>query len=61
MICERGDTVLVSYWEGDVKRHVKGKLLEETPEYFKIELNNYITTIFREYVIKIESVKRRRE
>jgi hypothetical protein len=49
-----GAIIRVHYMEGDFQRFIKGELLEETPDFLKVQLNNYIVTIAKRYVIKWE-------
>ena len=50
----------VNYEEGGGTRYIKGRLIKETDDYVMIELNNYITKIFKNYIIKIEVPKNNR-
>ena len=50
----------INYEEGGVTRYIKGRLIKETDDYVMIELNNYITKIFKNYIIKIEVAKKSR-
>ena len=59
MRCD-AQTVRVSYYEHGAPRFIKGKLIEETSEYITIELNHYITKIFKSYIEKIEIEKPKR-
>lgn len=47
----------VDYYQGDTPRFIKGMLRDETDEYVELELRNYITKIFKKYIIKIEVEK----
>jgi len=47
----------VSYVEHCEPRFIKGKLIEETDDYIKLELNRYIVTIFKRCIEKIEVEK----
>lgn len=48
------EAVRVHYYEGETPRFIKGILLEETPDFLKIQLENYIVTISKKYIIKWE-------
>jgi len=52
-----GDAIRVHYYEGDNLRFLSGKLIEETEEFIKVEMRNYIVTIKKEYIVKMESPK----
>ena len=55
-----GEAVAVHYYEGEVQRFLKGILLEENEYFIKVELRNYIVTISKKQIIKMESPKRGR-
>lgn len=50
----------VNYEEGGGTRYIKGRLIKETDDYVMIEIHNYITKIFKKYIIKIEVPKNNR-
>ena len=52
-----GEAVAVNYYEGDTPRFLKGILLEENEDFIKVELHNYIVTIAKRQIIKIETPK----
>jgi len=52
-----GEVVRVHYYEGDVLRFLKGILLEDNNNFVKVELNNYIVTIAKNQVAKMETTK----
>lgn len=51
--------IRVNYYEGENPRFIKGLLKNETDEFIELELRNYITKIFKKYIIKIEVEKPR--
>ena len=55
-----GEAVRVNYYEGDTPRFLKGTLLEDNEDFIKVELNNYIVTIAKKQIIKIEIAKNNR-
>lgn len=55
-----GEAVAVHYYEGDIPRFLKGILLEETDDFIKVELRNYIVTIAKKQIIKMETPKNNR-
>jgi len=55
-----GEAVRVHYYEGDVLRFLKGKLIEETEGFITVEMHHYIVTIAKKQVAKIETQKNRR-
>jgi len=51
-------TVLrINYKQGEEPRFIKGFLRKETEEYIEIELNKYLTRIYKKHIIKIEVEK----
>jgi hypothetical protein len=51
--------IRINYYEGDVLRFLKGRLLEEDTNFVKVELDNYIVTISKDHIVKMEVSKRR--
>jgi len=51
----------INYFQGDDPRFIKGKLRAETDDYIELELNKYITKIYKKYIIKIEVEKSGRD
>ena len=49
-----GEAVRIHYNEGETSRFVKGILLEETPDFLRIQLENYIVTISKKVINKWE-------
>jgi len=54
---EAQQVLRVNYFQGDDPRFIKGKLKSETDDYIELELNKYITKIYKKYIIKIEVEK----
>ena len=52
-----GEVVRVHYYEGEgaTPRFIKGILLEDTPDFVKVQMQNYIVQIAKKYVIKLET------
>ncbi len=48
------EAVRINYYEGETPRFVKGLLVEETPDFLKVQLENYVVTIAKRYIIKWE-------
>jgi len=54
---EAQQVLRINYFQGDEPRFIKGKLRSETDDYIELELNKYITKIYKKYIIKIEAEK----
>lgn len=52
-----GVAIRVHYHQDGEIRFLKGFLLEENEQFIKIELNNYIVTIARDQIAKMEVAK----
>lgn len=52
-----GEAVRLHYYEGEQLRFIKGVLIEETQDFVKIELDNYITSINKKEIAKLEIAK----
>jgi len=52
-----GEAVSVHYYEGEIPRFLKGKLIGEDENFIKVELNRYVVRISKQQIIKIETVK----
>jgi hypothetical protein len=48
------EVVRVHYIEGETPRFIKGLLLEETPDFLKIQLQNYVVNISKKAITKWE-------
>ena len=57
MAGEAQQILRINYYQGSEPRFIKGKLREETDDYIELELNKYITKIYKKYIIKIEAEK----
>lgn len=57
MASEAGRILRINYFQGDEARFIKGILKNETDEFIELELRNYMTKIFKKYIIKIEIEK----
>jgi hypothetical protein len=61
MTGEAQQILRINYFQGDEPRFIKGILKSETDEYIEIELNKYITKIYKKYIIKTEVEKHGRD
>ncbi len=52
--------VRVHYYQEGVLRFLKGILLEENDDFIKIELDNYVVTLSKKEIAKMEVAKNRR-
>jgi len=52
-----GEVVRVNYYEGNIPRFLKGILREDNELFIKVEMQNYIVTIAKKQIIKIEQPK----
>jgi len=52
-----GEAIRIHYYEGENLRFLKGILLEENEDFVKVELNNYIVTIAKDQIAKMEVSK----
>ncbi len=51
----------INYFQGSEPRFIKGKLRSETDDYIELELDKYITKIYKKYIIKTEVEKHGRD
>jgi len=54
-----GEQVTVCYYEGELKRFVTGRIIEENNYFLTLDLNKYVLRIAIPQIIKIETAKRR--
>lgn len=47
----------INYLQGDESRFIKGPVVQETDDFIEIELHNYITKIYKKYIVKVEVEK----
>jgi len=57
---EAHQVLRINYYQGSEPRFIKGILKSETEDYIELELNKYITKIYKKHIIKIETEKPRR-
>ena len=55
-----GVAVRVHYYQDGMLRFLKGILLEENEDFIKVEMDNYVVTLSKKEIAKMEVAKSRR-